>query len=244
MTTTINHKHRWFVHLVTALMVGLFLTLGIWQLGRGNFKVDVQEEVASNHDEVPQKVSLPLKKLENWRYQLITLQGYYLADKQFLLDNQIRDQQPGYSVLSVFHVPAMNTNVLVDRGWVAQGLDRTKLPEVNVTDGEHDIVGSVYVPYDKAFSLGGIAEGEDAGWPRRVQFIDYEALGSRAGAQLQPFTLRLDARQPNGYRRDWSETHLPASKHYGYAFQWFAMATAVIVLWWINLVRPRVNRAD
>ena len=57
-----------------------------------------------------------------------------------------------------------------------------------------------------------------------IQFVDYQQLSNRLGVTLQPFTLRLDAQQPFGYRRDWAAYNLSAKKHYGYAFQWYAMA--------------------
>jgi surfeit locus 1 family protein len=214
----------------------LFIRLGVWQLDRGNFKSLVQESVVANSASTVQQPSLPLNDLESWRYRNITLTGNFMPDRQFLLDNQIRDQQPGYSVLSAFHVPGMNTTILVDRGWLPQAARREQLPDISVSSETLTIKGSIYVPYENAYSLGEIAEGEDSGWPRRIQFVDYEQLSARLATQLQPFTLRLNAAMDNGYRRDWVESQSPANKHYGYAFQWFAMAAAVVVLWWINIV--------
>jgi len=231
-----NIKYRWFIHLVTLLVIVLFIRLGVWQLDRGNFKVSVEESVANNSATTIEQVTLPLAELESWRYKNITLSGNYVSAKQFLLDNQIRDRQPGYSVLTPFYVPSLKTTVLVDRGWLPQAILREELPEVNVSDHAVKIKGSVYVPYDQAYSLGDIAGGEDHGWPRRIQFVDYAQLSARVGDELQPFTLRLDASEDNGYRRDWVQNASPANKHYGYAFQWFAMAVAVVVLWWINIV--------
>lgn len=232
----INLRNRWFVHLVTLLAITLFVRLGVWQVERGNFKAIIEESVVANSVSTVKQPSLPLDNLEDWRYRNITLTGYFLSEQQFLLDNQIRDQQPGYSVLSPFYVPSMNTTVLVDRGWLPQAERREQLPEIKVNRETLAIKGSVYVPYEKAYSLGEIAGGEDSGWPRRIQFVDYAQLSERLETQLQPFTLRLNASIDNGYRRDWAASQSPANKHYGYAFQWFAMAVAVVVLWWINIV--------
>ena len=73
---------------------------------------------------------------------------------------------------------------------------------------------------------------------RRIQFIDYQLLSDRLGVTLQPFTLRLDANEKYGYQRDWAESNIASEKHYGYAFQWYAMAFALVVLWWFYSIKP------
>ena len=221
----------------TLFLLACFVSLGLWQLSRGDVKHEIEASIAAD-DTGYSAVSLPLQDHQAWRYKRIELRGKFLSDMQFLLDNQIREGVTGYSVLTPFHVEGSNTWVLVDRGWIPQGQDRNVLPEISLVETLTNIPGSVYVPYDDSFSLGGIAEGEDSGWPRRIQYIDYQQLSERLQLELQPFTLRLDADAPDGFRRDWVESQMSASKHYGYAFQWFAMALAVLVLWWIYSIRP------
>ena len=240
-------KHKWVVHLTTLLVMTLFVTLGVWQLGRGNFKMDVVESIDQQTEMVASSVQLPLHDPVQWRYKKIKLTGNYLSDKQFLLDNQVRNQVVGYQVLTPFFVKDKHAWVLVDRGWVKQGSAREQFPDINIEAenlATEEVVGSIYVPYAKPFSLGEIAQGEDSGWPRRIQFVDYQQLSDRLGVSLENFTLRLDPAQKHGYVRDWVSNQLPASKHYGYAFQWFAMATAVIVLWWVYFLRPLLRREE
>lgn len=222
-------------------MVTIFVILGTWQLSRGDVKGDIEQAI-NNQEEEFITVSLPLNDIESWRYKRIKLMGDYKVGKQFLLDNQIRDGRTGYNVLTPLFVEESNTWVLIDRGWVAQGVTRSDLPNVDFEASQGTITGRVYVPYDEAYSLGGIADGEDLHWPRRIQFVDYSQLATRLGETLQPFTLRLDAQEPNGYRRDWAENNLSSQKHYGYAFQWYAMAFAVVVLWWLYSIRPMVKK--
>jgi surfeit locus 1 family protein len=231
----------WFVQLSTVAVLTLFVTLGTWQLGRGDVKSEIELAI-NDQQEAFNSVSLPLKDIESWRYKKIKLTGNYQVDKQFLLDNQVRDGSTGYSVLTPMYVDEFKAWVLVDRGWVAQGPSRNDMPLIEFESEQVTISGRVYVPYDEAYSLGGIADGEDSNWPRRIQFVDYAQLATRLGETLQPFTLRLDAQQSNGYRRDWAANNLSSEKHYGYAFQWYAMAFAVIVLWWLYSIRPLVKK--
>ncbi len=244
MPLSIRYTGRfWFVQFSTIAVLGLFVTLGNWQLGRGDVKSEIENAI-DNQQETFNPISLPLKDIESWRYKKIKLTGRYQVEKQFLLDNQVRDGASGYSVLTPLYVEEFNTWVLVDRGWIAQGVTRNELPMVEFESDLVTISGSVYVPYDETYSLGGIADGEDSNWPRRIQFVDYAQLATRLGITLQPFTLRLNAQESNGYRRDWAANNLSSKKHYGYAFQWYAMAFAVIVLWWLYSIRPLVKKNE
>ncbi len=244
MPLSIRHTGQfWFVQIITIILLALFVTLGTWQLGRGDVKSEIEDAV-KNQEQDFEAIGLPLVNLEKWRYKKVKLAGHYDTKKQFLLDNQIRDGGTGYNVLTPFYVEKYKTWVLVDRGWLPQGTSRDQLPEVEFQDNGANIVGRIYVPYDQAYSLGGIADGEDSGWPRRIQFVDYQQLGSRIGQTLQPFTLRLDAQQANGFRRDWAGTTLTAKKHYGYAFQWYAMAFALVVLWWMYSIKPLMKKNE
>ena len=242
MTEYYRQQQQWLVHVSALFLIILFVVLGSWQISRGNFKTTLHASIQSANESNVSRVTLPLDNPADWRYRNVQVYGRYLPEKQLLLDNQIRDQQVGYNVLTPFLVQAANAWVLVDRGWVVQSVQRDDLPPVPVNSEPGYITASVYVPYGKPFSLGQIAEGEDHGWPRRIQFVDYAELSKRLGVDLQPFTLRLDPQEKSGFRRDWSSQQLPANKHYAYAFQWFAMAIAVAVLWWVYNGRPALSK--
>ena len=238
------HQQIWLIQLAALVFVVLFVTLGIWQVNRGNFKSQLEEIARSNDQPIFEQAALPFENPIEWRHKHVKFFGRFLSDKQFLLDNQVRDQQAGYNVLTPFLVDQYNVYILVDRGWIPQGSNRAVLPSIGVSEQPAMIAGRVYVPYQEAFSLGSIAEGEDRGWPRRVQYVDYSELAARLGLGLQSFTLRLAAQQPFGYRRDWLDNQIPAKKHYGYAFQWFALAAAVVVLWLAYIVRPALKNNE
>lgn len=232
----------WIIQIMSLATLALFLSLATWQLSRGNIKSDIEKVNEQNSSDTVD-VRLPLENLDSWRYKRINVQGLYDSKKQFLLDNQVRDRVVGYSVLTPLYIKAQKQWVLVDRGWIPQPPTRDELPDVDIHLGKDiSVTGSIYVPYDEAYSLGGIADGEDSGWPRRIQFVNYSLLADRLGVTLQPFTLRLDSAEKYGYRRDWSEYNMSAQKHYGYAFQWLAMALAVMVLWWLYSIKPLLNK--
>ncbi|MDG0996902.1 MAG: SURF1 family protein [Gammaproteobacteria bacterium] len=238
-STNVVQLRRGLVTMATLLCLGLFLSLGNWQLQRGYEKAAIERSVAQNREQLQQLPQLPLADSSAWRNKRVSLSGHYDSSKQFLLDNQIRGGRVGYNVLTPFYLEISQAWVLVDRGWLPQGVSREQLPTVAVDTDEQTIIGAIYVPYAKAYSLGEIAEGEDYDWPRRVQFIDFIELGKRLEIELQPFTLRLSAEVKDGFRRDWQSSQMPAMKHYGYAFQWFAMAAAVVILWYLYSFRKK-----
>jgi surfeit locus 1 family protein len=47
----------------------------------------------------------------------------------------------------------------------------------------------------------------------------------------------------DGLLRHWPAPDLGLHKHYGYAFQWFALCALILILYvWFQLVRPRLRR--
>ncbi len=50
------------------------------------------------------------------------------------------------------------------------------------------------------------------------------------GRRILPYTLRLAADQPHGFKRQWTVISGDPAKHTGYAVQWFAMSAALLLL--------------
>jgi surfeit locus 1 family protein len=49
----------------------------------------------------------------------------------------------------------------------------------------------------------------------------------------------------DGLLRQWPRPAVDVQKHYGYAFQWFALGALMAGLYvWFQLVRPRLRRRD
>jgi len=46
-----------------------------------------------------------------------------------------------------------------------------------------------------------------------------------------PGVLLLDAAEPDGYLRDWRASDFGPERHLGYAFQWFALAVTLVILY-------------
>lgn len=236
--TEINHwrKPSWQVLAATILGVFFLSSLGVWQLQRGAEKKQIQLEIDSRKNSAPQAFSFPITDPAGLRYQRIRLQGRFVSSKQFVLDNRYSDHQVGFNVLTPFEINDSNKVVLVDRGWLPLTGPRDELPNIDVEENLRTLVGAVYVPYGKAFSLGEI--DATSTWPRLIQYLDFKELGSRLGHELMPLTLRMQAEQADTYKAQWATIVSSPKRNYGYAFQWFAMAITVLIIF-IILHRPR-----
>ena len=222
-------KPSLLILIATAIGVFCLSSLGVWQLQRAEEKRTILRNNELQSNNTPQSIRLPVTEPEKLRYQRVELRGKYISSKQFILDNQIHDQKVGYNVLTPFRISNTDFVVLVDRGWLALEKSRQILPEVTVSEEMRTITGTVYALFGKPFTLGEVDNGE-TNWPRLIQYLDFDALGNRLGKTLQPFTLRLDSEQKDGYLREWQIFAFSPNRHIAYAVQWFALALTLLVI--------------
>jgi surfeit locus 1 family protein len=224
--------------LAAVVLAGLFIALGMWQLNRAQEK----QAMLAQYERLSQRravaLRLPVAHPARWRHRKVSVTGHFERGRQFLLDNKISRGQVGYHVLTPLRLSASGRSVLVDRGWVPLGASREELPRIPVTGREVTVDGVVYVPFDEPYSLGGMDTGE-TGWPRRVQFIDFKQMARRLDAPLASMVVRLDPAAPYGYRREWELVPFSPERHLGYAVQWFALASAVLILYIVVNLRRK-----
>jgi surfeit locus 1 family protein len=69
------------------------------------------------------------------------------------------------------------------------------------------------------------------------QNVTVDRYGQRFGLDFQPLVLEQHSDTADGLLRDWPKPASGSAKHYGYAFQWGAMAILILVLHAIFLYR-------
>jgi surfeit locus 1 family protein len=224
---------------ITATVAGVLLlsSLGVWQLQRANEKQQIQQANESRKNNPPQELHFPITDPVSLRFQRIRAQGKFISNKQFVLDNRYVDHQVGFNILTPFKLYNSDNVVLVDRGWLPLKGPREYLPNIDVDEKLRTLVGTVYVPYGKAYSLGEIDNGNNA-WPRLIQYLDFKELSMRFGYELLPITLRMEAGQPDTFKAKWVIYASSPKRNLGYAVQWFAMAITVFIIF-IVLHLPR-----
>jgi surfeit locus 1 family protein len=212
--------------LFTAFFLPLLLALGAWQVDRAGAKQDLYDDFAAGGESVVlEGQSRGLDELR--RYAPVRATGAYLPDRQLLLDNMVEGGTAGYRVLTPLLLEEGQA-VLVDRGWVPRDFSNTALPAIDVDPAPRTVSGQL----DHLPRPGIVLTTElPPGWPKVVQFPDLDELSSVLGLRLVPGLLLLDPAEPDGYRRDWRPSDFGPERHIGYAFQWFALAVTLVVLY-------------
>jgi cytochrome oxidase assembly protein ShyY1 len=124
--------------------------------------------------------------------------------------------------------------VLVNRGWVAGLPDRSRLPEVTTPGATVQITGLAVVPGRRFLELStNVAEGKV--W----QNLTLERYRQAFPIPLQPVVIQQESELADGLVREWDPPDLGINKHYGYAFQWLALAATVLVFYLVTHVRRR-----
>ena len=222
--------------LATASAVSLFGALGHWQLGKGLAKqrmAAAMADRAAEPDLVSPAVGAPLG-LEVRRAQA---RGTYLADRQLLLDGQSNQHRPGYRVWTPLLFPN-GAAVLVDRGWIP--LDRAGFDPAAVPAGVQTVTGAWRSLPQPGMRLAGTVNcPEQKAFPAVVVYPTAHDVECLLGRPLVGGLLLLDADAPGGFVREWTDFGFPPERHFGYAFQWFALALAAIVVFVVVNRRSR-----
>jgi surfeit locus 1 family protein len=211
--------------LLTALTMTLFFRLGVWQLHRADYKQELLQQYAARSAQAPLDWPALHAKGADVLAWSVRLAGGYDNSRTVFEDNQFESDRPGYHVLTVFQ--GAGGAVLVDRGWLPEQADRS-LPLVPAAVAG-ELRGTVALP-----SVGLQVGAEDyRDRPLRILRLDIPAVAKAFGLPLQPFLVRLDPAAADGFDRHWPPVVNPEfgpEKSRGYAFQWFSMMAAVLVV--------------
>jgi surfeit locus 1 family protein len=221
-------------------MLVLFIILGRWQQHRAIEKELIVTQNQNRSKKKPEPLDLERMEYASLRYLPVTVFGKYDENHQFLLDNQIKNHKVGYNVLTPVIVRGSEKAVLVDRGWVVQGLTRQLHPDISIENIDMNAEGQVYVPFSKGFRLGGLDDGEFL-WPRVIQFLDFDAMSERLGYNVLPVVIRLSPKADDGYLRRWNIVSMGPKRHLGYAFQWYALAAAMLGILLVLALKKKSN---
>jgi surfeit locus 1 family protein len=216
---------------VALIVTALFIALGMWQLDRAAQKRTTFAEF-ERRGNAPQ-IDLNQRGVDDAADLLgyrTTVAGRYLGTT-VLLDNQMHQGRAGYLVYTAFELDGRQESVLVNRGWINAGADRSRAPEFATPIVSQRLEGRFSLPPQVGLGLKGsdlIEPLADGKW--RVQGIDFTALTATVGAELLPITVLLDGDAPDGFVRTWIAPGRGESRHLGYALQWFALAVTVMVV--------------
>ena len=210
--------------------VAALASLGLWQLDRADQKTALADAFEAGSTAPVDYGDVSRPGTEDSRYQAVRVGGRYLSDRQVLVDAMIVDGQPGYHVLTPLDRGNGRPLVMVNRGWVPAGADRSVLPDVTVATGKRRLDARVAPLARPGMRLDGGDAGA-SGWPRVLLFPTRDDIAGALGAEVAPGQLLLDPDQADGYVRRWQPAGFGPERHLGYAVQWFALAATLFVIY-------------
>jgi surfeit locus 1 family protein len=210
------------------------IALGNWQLGRGNDKAALAERVqAANRDALIELSGTEVRP-EDVSWRRLEVRGRFEPKYAILIDNRIVRGMVGYYVMMPLRIEGSERYVLVNRGWIAGTNSRASLPPITTPTQTVRVEGLATVPGKRYLELSNqVAEGNV--W----QNLTLERYRAAVPIPLQPVVIQQENTIEDGLSREWSPPDLGIDKHYAYAFQWYAMAVAILIIFLVLNVKKR-----
>ena len=219
-----------------AAIMGVLATiaLGNWQLGRGNEKAALAERAqAANRAGLIELSGLEVGA-DDVAWRRLEVRGRFEPKHAVLIDNRILRGMVGYYVMMPLKIDGSERYVLINRGWVAGTNSRANLPQITTPAQSVRIEGLATVPGKRYMELSArVTEGNV--W----QNLTLERYRAVVPIPLQPVVIQQENNIDDGLSREWSAPDLGIDKHYAYAFQWYAMAVAIVIIFLVCNVRTR-----
>jgi surfeit locus 1 family protein len=163
-----------------------------------------------------------------------SLEGSWRPEHTIFLDNRQMNQKPGFIVVTPLVLSDTGQVILVQRGWAPRNFgDRMVLPEVLTPPGRVAVDGRIAPPPSKLYEFKGAESG------RIRQNIDLSVFSREIALPLLSISLVQMGSANEGLLREWAAPNVGIDKHYGYAFQWFALCALVVGLYfWFQFINP------
>lgn len=225
-------RPQWGPAIALLAVAALTLRLGFWQLDRAEQKRVLGERHAALAREPAVTLPAVIGDADDYRYRRVEATGRYLGEHGIFLDNRTLHGVAGYHLLTPLRVEGSGGIVLVNRGWVAAGPDRTVLPEVPVPSGSVRVEGIAVLP-GRALELS-----SDTVQGRVWQNLDLDRYRQSTGLDVLPVVVQQEGGPKDGLVRQWELPSTGREKNLAYAVQWFAMAAgAAGALIWLSIKR-------
>jgi len=221
--------------------VSVTVALGLWQLSRASEKLALQDVVDLRQQQPRLDGASLLQSADETAllYRRVAVRGTWLTSHTVFLDNRQMHGKPGFFVVTPLLLENATTAVLVQRGWTPRNfVDRAVVPAVPTPSGVVELEGRIAPPPSKLYEFAESPTGAIR------QNLDLEPFSREIGRPLAAVSVLQSGPPGESLLRDWPRLNVGVEKHYGYAFQWFALGGLIALLYgWFQIVkrfiRPR-----
>lgn len=221
-------------HLFAVAVVVTFVALGFWQLDRHDERAARNATVKARSDLASVEVGAALREAdepEALRFRTVSATGTF-GERDLLVDNRSKDGLPGAWVLTPMALDD-GTTLVVNRGF--QFSDGGSVDPAPAPTGPVAVEGTVTEWEDDSCGV----RTDDAGGPVGMACLRRSAAEEAFGSEVLPVVVQSQTSDPAG-----SDLLVPvpapeldAGPHRSYAFQWFAFAVIVAIVYPLILRR-------
>jgi surfeit locus 1 family protein len=233
---TLPRRRFWMVTSAAVVGIAATLALGAWQMSRAAQKLALQAAIEKREalPAIDQKTMLASSP-EDILHRAVVLRGTWIPAHTVYLDNRQMQGRVGFEVVTPLQLEGSDAVVAVERGWAPRNFEqREKLPAVDMAVGMVEVRGRMAPPPAKLYEFSGAQGG------RIRQNLDLAQWRSETGLPLLPLAVRQLGGPSEGLLRNWSPVATGVEKHYGYAFQWWALCSLIAILYaWFQFISPR-----
>jgi surfeit locus 1 family protein len=229
----ISFNYKLIPSLVFIIFFTLFIKLGFWQLDRADQKKIINMSFVERQNQPPiqlnnENIQIPIKDII---WHRVSMKGSFLNDKNIILDNQIVEEKAGFLIYTPFKILDSNKIILINRGWYPLSNSRKDIPNIPPIKDMQTIEGEISQMPSSGISLGKVITEKLDESSFRLQKMDYEVLSSLISKDLMRYVVKL--KKPIFDKTYILDSGMPvpdSDKNYGYAFQWFAMAFTLFII--------------
>jgi surfeit locus 1 family protein len=208
------------------LLIAALVALGIWQVERLSWKLDliarVDERVHAEPVPPPAQAAWNTVNAADDEYRRVTIKGTLLNDKETQVYTST-ELGPGYWVMTPLAV-ADGSAILINRGFVPTDKRDPGLRQAGQISGPVNVTGLMRLTEPK----GSLLQSNDAAADRWYS-RDVAAIAQKRGVQtVAPYFIDADATpNPGGLPVGGLTRIVFANNHLVYAVTWFALALMI-----------------
>ena len=228
-------RAQFLITLILLACCALFASLGYWQTTRADGKRLIEEQLVASYASAPSEL-----RAEAAAFSRIRARGQFNPQFQFLIENRVRNGQPGYEVIQAFDT-ADGLRLLVDRGWTGTNAWRARGKVAPAPSEDVEVIGLLLPDFGAGVTFeNSSTENPVKSWPAHLQTLDLETMTRMAEANI-PHMLKLRNGEPGALGAQAFELPMSSERHTAYAVQWFGLALTAIIIW-ILLARRQFAR--
>ncbi len=221
--------------ILSAIALGVLLSLGTWQLQRMHWKEDLITSVSARLEAEPSALPQVIKwdslEPDSYQYRRVAVTGHYLHSYEQHAYMVVSDPQggplggQGHWVMTPFE---LSGGGIV---WINRGFVPLHLADQDITSGQDGTLTltGLMRPSEKA---GFATPGNDVGFDGKLWFVRDTAgmtqQSGLSGAPVAPFFIDLEAGNGGAVPQAGETRVVFSNRHFGYVLTWYGIALTLI----------------